>query len=71
MAETYLDTTAAAEYMGVSRRWLELARHQGGSPPYVRISAKLIRYRQSDLDAWLAERLYGNTSEYPDADSAA
>jgi predicted DNA-binding transcriptional regulator AlpA len=41
---------------GLTRRWLELAAHRGEGPRFVRISRRCVRYRRSDLEAWLAGR---------------
>ncbi len=58
----FLDTSSAATYLGMSRQWLEIARHKGEGPPYTKLSdAKggAVRYRRSDLDAFMAERRVG------------
>lgn len=39
---------------GLTRRWLELAAHRGEGPPYLKISRRMVRYRRSDFNAWLA-----------------
>ena len=57
-----LDTTAAAARIGLSRSTLEKLRVYGGGPPYLKLG-RLVRYRVTDLDAWLAERMVANTSE--------
>lgn len=43
----------AAPYLGLSRAWLRVARREGRGPAYLRIG-RAIRYRVSDLDAYLA-----------------
>jgi excisionase family DNA binding protein len=54
-----LDTVAAAEYLGVAPRSLEVWRCvKRHSIPYIRVG-RLIKYRQSDLDAWLESRTVG------------
>lgn len=45
-----------AERFGLSRRWLELAAHKGEGPPMHKISRRMVRYKPSDVEAWLAER---------------
>jgi hypothetical protein len=37
-------------------RFLQLARMSGKGPPYIRISARAIRYKPETLRAWLEER---------------
>lgn len=53
-----------AEY-GLSRRWLELAALRGDGPPMVKISAKMVRYRRAEFEAWLEARTVQSTSEQP------
>lgn len=51
------------EEFGISRRWLELAALSGEGPPYIRISARMVRYQRSVLEAWLADRTRLSTSD--------
>ncbi len=53
-----------SEY-GLSRRWLELAAVRGDGPKMVKISGRMVRYRRSDLELWLASRTVSSTSEQP------
>jgi excisionase family DNA binding protein len=46
-----------AEITGLSVETLAQWRSQGRGIPYVKISRNCVRYRQSDLDDWLAERI--------------
>jgi excisionase family DNA binding protein len=46
-------TEQVAEYLGVPVRTLELWRHKGAGPKYARVG-KYVRYRWSDVEAWLA-----------------
>jgi predicted DNA-binding transcriptional regulator AlpA len=32
-------------------------------PPYAKLNGKLIRYRQSDVEAWVQQHLIQSTSE--------
>jgi hypothetical protein len=50
-----LDDTLAAAYLLTKPRTLRLWRATRGLP-FVRITSKVIRYRRSDLDEWLARR---------------
>lgn len=54
----------AARHVGLSASTLAKFRVRGGGPPFVRITARAIGYRQSDLDKWLSEKLFASTSEY-------
>ena len=52
----YLNTTEAAEFLGVSIGTLEVWRCTKRYPlPYVKVG-RLVKYRRSDLEAWLASR---------------
>ncbi len=46
-----------AKQMGLSIETLAQWRSQGKGPMYVKISRNCVRYRQSDLDGWVAERI--------------
>jgi excisionase family DNA binding protein len=50
-----LTDAQAAEYLAVQSRTLRLWRHTR-QLPHIRISNRVLRYRKSDLDAWLARR---------------
>ena len=60
----YLTTPEAAEYLNLSTQFLERARHLGGGPCYVKMS-RMVRYKRSDLDAFMQERIRTNTLEKP------
>ena len=51
----YMDTPAAAKYLGVSKQYLEGARHRGEGPPYSKLIRR-IKYTRADLDSWMASR---------------
>jgi excisionase family DNA binding protein len=58
--EEYPDTlkpNQAARYIAVSDATLRLWRAQGKGPRFFRAGARLVRYRKSDLDQWLEQRL--------------
>lgn len=48
-----LDTAAAAAVLGVRPQTLAEWRTNGRGPRFIRVSARRIRYRRTDLDAWL------------------
>ena len=62
MAPDILDTPEAASYIRLSKPTLERLRLTGDGPPYAKLG-KAVRYRRTDLDAWLASRLVRSTSE--------
>lgn len=52
-----VDTAEAAKYLGVAPHSLEIWRsNRRYQIPYVKVGAR-VRYRISDLDAWLASRV--------------
>lgn len=53
----------AAEFLGYTMRALQNWRTRGGGPVYVKISARSIRYRRCDLNAWIESKLAAHTSE--------
>ena len=71
MTETPLLTTVeAAAFVRLSRRTLEDYRTKGTGPTYRRLGKK-IYYRSEDLNAWIDDRAFTSTSEYPAAQAAA
>ena len=51
-----------AEMLVLSERTLERLRQSGLGPRYLRIRHS-VRYRPADVEAWLASRIVGSTSE--------
>jgi predicted DNA-binding transcriptional regulator AlpA len=62
MTTAMLTTRDAARYVSLSPRTLERLRLSGDGPRYCKLR-KSVRYRQSDLEAWLSLRSVGSTSE--------
>ena len=63
MQPQLLDTTEAAEYLGgLKPNTLEGWRVQGIGPRFIKIQ-RLVRYRISDLDAYLAAQTRCSTSQ--------
>ena len=56
-----LDQTRDAELLGVTTKFLEARRVRGGSIPYAKIG-RLVRYRRSDVQAWVESRMMNSTS---------
>ena len=52
----------AAKYLGMSLSWMQRSRWDGSGPPFVKLN-HAVRYRQSDLEAWIEARLQRSTSE--------
>ena len=55
----------AANLLCLSERTLERLRLQGGGPLYVK-AGRAVRYRETDLEAWIAARVVSNTSQIGD-----
>jgi predicted DNA-binding transcriptional regulator AlpA len=62
-----LDTKQTAKLLGLSDQWVEIGRHRGYGPRYIKLSSRRIRYRRQDIIAWLDERAHASTSEYASA----
>jgi hypothetical protein len=59
-----LTTKELAAWFRVSVQWLEIGRHKGYGPLFVRPKPRMIRYLRSDVLAWLASRTYASTAQY-------
>ena len=60
-----LTTKDAARYLGISASFLEKDRVHHGRIPFVKLGNKrAVRYRQEDLDAYVAQSTFQSTSEY-------
>lgn len=57
-----LSQREVAVRLGVSARTVEGWRARGVGPPYLRLSARAVRYRSSDLEQWLDRRRVGDKS---------
>lgn len=66
----YLSTDEAAHYLGLSRQTLDKMRHHGDGPAFFRITARAIRYRKVDLDAWMERRRFSSVAEYREGRAA-
>jgi len=58
-----LTTVEAGEMLSLSPRTLEGLRRRGGGPVFVALSRNAIRYRQEDLQAWIASRTAPHTAK--------
>lgn len=54
--DPFLDTAQAAEFLHYSKSALEYWRCQGTGPRFYKTAGR-VRYRQSDLEAWLESGL--------------
>jgi hypothetical protein len=62
-----VDERTAATMIDLTPRFLQERRRTGDGPPFVRISARCIRYRPEDLEAWAAERIRTSTTDQGEA----
>lgn len=53
----------AARLLGFSARTLEKWRADGSGPVFIRQSSRAIRYRPSDLAAWIEQRARTSTAD--------
>lgn len=51
-----LDSRTLARLLHVSVQWLEIGRSVGYGPKPVRLNKRVVRYRRSDVVAWLRSR---------------
>lgn len=54
---------AAAEFLGVARKTLQMWRTQGRGPKFVKMSARMVRYRRRDLIHHADSCLVSSTAE--------
>ncbi len=58
-----IDEKAAADFLGMTDRFMQHRRQQGGGCRYIVISSRCIRYRRIDLRAWSEARLRTSTAD--------
>lgn len=63
MKNSLLNTAQAAEYLGVSKAFLERDRWAGAKIPFIQIGARAVRYEQSTLDSYIQSRVRKSTSD--------
>lgn len=63
MTNKLLTTKEAAIRLGVSAAFLERDRWAGAIIPFVRVGSRAVRYRQEDLDDYVASRRRTSTSD--------
>lgn len=59
-----LSTSQAAEYLGVSKAFLERDRWAGARIPFIKIGSRAVRYRQTDLDEYIEQQVRISTSQF-------
>lgn len=64
MTAAVTDTDGASDYTGLAVSTLEKLRVTGGGPRFVKLG-RAVRYRITDLQEYLAERVVESTSQRP------
>lgn len=62
MQAQLLTTKEASKLLGVSTAFLERDRWAGAKIPFIKVGSRAIRYRQSDLDDYINNRVVYSTS---------
>ena len=57
MTSKLMTTTDAAEYLGVSKAFLERDRWAGARIPFIQVGSKAVRYRQEDLEEYVESQV--------------
>jgi len=70
MQHQLLNTQQAAQYLSVSKAFLERDRWEGAKTgsggarvPFIKVGSRAVRYRLSDLEAFLDSRVRRSTSD--------
>ncbi len=63
MSNRLLTTAEAAEFLGVSKAFLERDRWAGARIPFIKVGARAVRYEQQALDAYIASQRRPSTSD--------
>ena len=61
-ADRTFDTSAAAQYTGISISTLNKLRIFGGGPVFIKYYRRVV-YRKSDIDAWMNSKRRRSTSD--------
>jgi len=63
MTNRLLTTAEAAEFLGVSKAFLERDRWAGARVQFIKIGSRAVRYRLSDLENYIERQVRRSTSE--------
>lgn len=56
MTEALVPPAALAEFLGTTTGALAQMRYRGVGPKFIKLGGKAIRYRESDVSAWLDQQ---------------
>ncbi|WP_081659415.1 AlpA family transcriptional regulator [Thioalkalivibrio sp. ALE17] len=63
MPDHLLNTSQAAQFLGVSKAFLERDRWAGARIPFIRVGSRTVRYRLNDLNDYLERQVRRSTAE--------
>lgn len=63
MQTQLLNTTQAAQFLGLSKAFLERDRWAGAKVPFIKIGDRAVRYRLEDLEKYIESRFRKSTSD--------
>ena len=55
----FINEKQLAGYLGISVHALRRWRFEGRGPQFFRLEGRLVRYRQEDVESWLASQTVG------------
>lgn len=58
-----LNTKQAAQFLGLSKAFLERDRWAGAKVPFIKIGDRAVRYRLQDLEKYIESRFRKSTSD--------
>jgi len=58
-----LNTKEAAQYISMSKAFLERDRWAGARIPFIKVGSRAVRYRLSDLNTYLDSQVRQSTSD--------
>lgn len=63
MTNQLFTTKDAAQFLGVSKAFLERDRWAGARIPFIKVGSRAVRYRLSDLNEYINKQVRLSTSE--------
>jgi excisionase family DNA binding protein len=63
MTSSLFNTKEAADYLGVSKAFLERDRWAGARIPFIKVGSRTVRYRLSDLNDYIEKQVRLSTSQ--------
>ena len=55
--EDLLDPRDVSRILGISEASLTQMRYRGTGPAFLKVNARTVRYRRTDVESWLVSRL--------------